>query len=59
MPFRIKIISPIKIDEADLRRRRMRYGERANPDTYTIPSPNYDEAEWHATVWIAPRDATV
>lgn len=33
MPFRIKIISPIKIDEADLRRRRMRYGECAGPDT--------------------------
>jgi allantoin racemase len=33
MPFRVKIISPIKIDEADLRRRRMRYGEYAGPDT--------------------------
>lgn len=27
MSFKIKIISPIKIDEADLRRRRLRYGE--------------------------------
>jgi allantoin racemase len=34
MPFRVKIISPIKIDEADLRRRRMRYGEHAGPDTH-------------------------
>jgi len=33
MAFRVKIISPIKIDEADLRRRQMRYGERAGPDT--------------------------
>lgn len=34
MPFRVKIISPIKIDEADLRRRRMRYGEQASSDTH-------------------------
>lgn len=33
MPFRVKIISPIKIDEADLRRRKMRYGSHANSDT--------------------------
>ena len=33
MAFRVKIISPIKIDEADLRRRRMRYGEYAGADT--------------------------
>ena len=33
MPFRVKIISPIKIDEADLRRRRIRYGNQAGPDT--------------------------
>jgi allantoin racemase len=33
VPFRVKIISPIKIDEADLRRRQMRYGERADRDT--------------------------
>jgi allantoin racemase len=33
MTFRVKIISPIKIDDADLRRRRMRYSERAGPDT--------------------------
>lgn len=33
MPFRVKIISPIKIDDADLRRRQMRYGAHAGPDT--------------------------
>ena len=33
MPLRVKIISPIKIDEADLRRRRIRYGEVAGADT--------------------------
>lgn len=33
MPLRVKIISPIKIDEADLRRRRMRYGAQASADT--------------------------
>ena len=33
MPFRVKIISPIKIEETDLRRRRMRYSEYAGPDT--------------------------
>lgn len=33
MPFNIKIISPIKIDKADLRRRKMRYGEYAGHDT--------------------------
>lgn len=33
MSFKIKIISPIKIDEVDLRRRRMRYGEHASAET--------------------------
>lgn len=33
MLLRVKIISPIKIDEADLRRRRMRYSSHAGPDT--------------------------
>lgn len=33
MPFRVKIISPIKIDEADLRRRQIRYSEYAGSDT--------------------------
>ena len=33
MTFRVKIISPIKIDEADLRRRRIRYGEHAGENT--------------------------
>ena len=31
--FRVKIISPIKIDEADLRRRQIRYTEHAGRDT--------------------------
>ena len=34
MTFRVKIISPIKIDAADLRRRRMRYSERAGSNTH-------------------------
>ena len=33
MPLRVKIISPIKIDEADLRRRQIRYTEHAGEDT--------------------------
>ena len=33
MAFRVKIISPIKIDEADLKRRQARYGQAAGPDT--------------------------
>ena len=33
MSFRVKIITPIQVDEADLQRRRQRYGERAAPDT--------------------------
>lgn len=33
MTFRVKIISPIKIDEADLRRRQIRYTEHAGTDT--------------------------
>lgn len=33
MSFRVKIITPIQVDEADLRRRQRRYGERAAPDT--------------------------
>lgn len=33
MSFRVKIISPLKVDEADLRRRQMRYREHAGPDT--------------------------
>lgn len=33
MAFRVKIISPIKIDDADLRRRQARYGETAAPGT--------------------------
>ncbi len=33
MTFRVKIISPIKIDEADLRRRQMRYGAHAGSNT--------------------------
>ena len=33
MTFRVKIISPIKVDEADLRRRQIRYTEHAGTDT--------------------------
>ena len=33
MTFRVKIISPIKVDEADLRRRQIRYAEHAAIDT--------------------------
>lgn len=33
MGFRVKIISPIKIDEADLRRRQIRYAEHAGQET--------------------------
>lgn len=33
MAFRVKIVSPIKIDEADLKRRQVRYGEAAGPGT--------------------------
>lgn len=33
MTFRVKIISPIKIDQADLERRQVRYGQTASPDT--------------------------
>ncbi len=33
MTFRVKIISPIKIDEADLKRRQLRYGETAGQGT--------------------------
>ncbi len=33
MPFRVKIITPIQVDEADLARRQQRYGARAAPDT--------------------------
>lgn len=33
MAFRVKIITPIQVDAADLARRRQRYGERAGPDT--------------------------
>lgn len=35
MKFKVKIISPIKIDEVDLRRRQMRYQGHAGPDTIT------------------------
>lgn len=42
MPFRVKIISPIKIDDADLRRRQMRYAQHAGPDTQ-IEVFNLDE----------------
>lgn len=38
MAFRIRIISPIKIDEADLYRRQSRYNERAGPDTQVVVS---------------------
>jgi allantoin racemase len=34
MAFRVKIVSPIKIDEADLKRRQVRYGEAAGPGTH-------------------------
>jgi len=34
MTFRVKIISPIKVDEADLRRRQIRYTEHAGQDTH-------------------------
>ncbi len=33
MSFRVKIITPIQVDDADLQRRERRYGERASPDT--------------------------
>ena len=33
MPFRVKIISPLKATEADLARRQQRYGEHAQPGT--------------------------
>jgi len=33
MTFRVKIISPIKVDEADLRRRQIRYTDHAGTDT--------------------------
>lgn len=33
MPFRVKIISPIRIDEADLQRRQSRYEHQAGPRT--------------------------
>jgi len=33
MTFRIKIISPIQVDEADLQRRQVRYGRQVGPDT--------------------------
>ena len=33
MEFRVKIISPIKVDEADLRRRQIRYAEHAGQET--------------------------
>ena len=33
MSFDVKIISPIKVDETDLRRRQIRYSEHALPDT--------------------------
>lgn len=33
MNFRVKIITPIQVDEADLQRRQRRYRERAAPDT--------------------------
>ncbi|MCL5950238.1 MAG: aspartate/glutamate racemase family protein [Chloroflexi bacterium] len=42
MTFRVKVISPIKIDEADLQRRIVRYGEVAGPDTQ-IQVCNLDE----------------
>ncbi len=34
MSFRVKIITPIQVDDADLQRRERRYGERASPDTH-------------------------
>lgn len=34
MSFRVKVISPIKVDDADLRRRQMRYSEHAQKDTF-------------------------
>lgn len=42
MDFRIKIISPIKVDEADLRRRQTRYSQCAGPNT-TIEVVNLEE----------------
>ena len=33
MPFRVKIIPPIRVTEPDLQRRQRRYQERAAPDT--------------------------
>lgn len=33
MDLRIKVISPIKVDEADLERRQVRYSQRAGPNT--------------------------
>lgn len=38
MTFRVRIISPIHIDEADLHRRQMRYSERASADTKVVVS---------------------
>ena len=33
LSFRVKIITPLQVDEADLARRQRRYGARAAPDT--------------------------